>query len=256
MKAILLIFLFIILIVGIIQNVFSQSILIGSGAEINIGLGTDLCASSFGNISGNLTGPGTQCAGPLPVLISSFTANVESGRDIKLTWTTTMEINNKGFGIERKFSAENWVTAGWVDGKGNSTVPVTYSFSDKKLNIGKYSYRLKQIDYNGNFEYHALSNDVMISKPNEFSISQNYPNPSNPTSKIDFQLPFAGKVTIAVYDLTGREVVKLLDEFKEAGFYNVTFNGNNLASGVYFYRILAEGNGQKVNAVKKLLLIK
>jgi hypothetical protein len=102
----------------------------------------------------------------------------------------------------------------------------------------------------------ALGGEVVISGPGEFSLSQSYPNPSNPVSKIDFQLPFTGHVVIKVYDITGREVAKLIDEYKEAGFYNVTFDGNNLASGVYFYRILADGGGQKVSAVKKLLLVK
>ncbi len=250
------VFLFLIVSGLIVQTYSQSSIIIGNGAELNIGSGADVCASEHGNIAGNITGSGTQCLGALPVLISSFTAAVENNRDIKMFWTTTMEINNKGFEIERKQNADEWINAGWVAGSGNSNVPVNYFFSDNKLNAGKYSYRLKQIDYNGNFEYHALSNDVLISQPNEFSLSQSYPNPSNPVSKIDFQLPFAGNVTIKVFDITGREVAKLIDENKEAGFYSVTFDGNNLASGVYFYRIQAEGEGQNFTAVKKLLLVK
>jgi hypothetical protein len=93
-------------------------------------------------------------------------------------------------------------------------------------------------------------------KPNVFNISQNYPNPSNPKSKIDFEIPFNGKVAINVYDILGKEVQKLIDEIKEAGYYSVEFDGSNLASGVYFYRILAEGEAQKFTKTLKMVLVK
>ena len=88
--------------------------------------------------------------------------------------------------------------------------------------------------------------------PTVFYLSQNYPNPFNPTTKINFDLPKDVKVRIMVYDVLGREVIKLVDEFKKAGRYTVEFNGNNYASGVYFYRIQA---GEFVQA-KKMVLIK
>ena len=88
--------------------------------------------------------------------------------------------------------------------------------------------------------------------PTVFYLSQNYPNPFNPTTKINFELPKDVKVKIMVYDVLGREVIKLVDEFKKAGRYTVEFNGNNYASGVYFYRIEA---GEFILA-KKMVLIK
>jgi hypothetical protein len=241
-----------ILFVPVLQTAYSQRIEIGSGAELVMGSGTDICATALGNISGNITGPGTQCDGPLPVLISSFTAGVENTRDVRVSWTTSMEINNKGFEIERKQSGGTWVNAGWLNGYGNSSNPVTYVFMDKKLDAGKYNYRLKQFDYNGNFEYHVCEYEAVVSQPSKFGISQNYPNPSNPVSKIDFQLPSAGKVSIRVYDISGREVALLVDEIKDAGFYSVTFDGSKIASGVYFYKIEAAGFVE----IRKMVLIK
>ena len=88
--------------------------------------------------------------------------------------------------------------------------------------------------------------------PLKFSLEQNYPNPFNPTTKIKYSLPKAGFTTLKVYDITGREVATLLNEYKTAGGYEIQFNATNLASGVYFYRL----NTGQFSAVKKLLLLK
>ncbi|MCB0729301.1 MAG: T9SS type A sorting domain-containing protein, partial [Ignavibacteriae bacterium] len=77
-----------------------------------------------------------------------------------------------------------------------------------------------------------------------------------PTTKIDYELPYDGKVSIVLYDISGREVVKLVNEVENAGYYSIQFNGANLTSGMYFYRINAEGSGQKYVNTKKMVLIK
>jgi len=193
---------------------------------------------------------------PMPVELASFTANVIS-RDVKLNWTTATETNNAGFEIQRsQIENGNWTKAGYVTGNGTKTTLTNYIFEDKKLNIGIYNYRLKQIDYNGNFEFHNLVNTVEVGAPNKFDISQNYPNPFNPTTKIDFDLPYDSKVSIKLYDMSGREVMTLVNETKTAGYYTVLMNGSNLSSGIYFYRFIAEGNGQNFVSAKKLILIK
>ncbi len=93
--------------------------------------------------------------------------------------------------------------------------------------------------------------------PKEYQLSQNYPNPFNPVTKIKYALPYASNVTLKVYDILGREVISLVNEFKDAGSYIVEFNGKNYASGVYFYRIEAEGqNGRKYVERKKMVLVK
>ncbi|MCL5267855.1 MAG: T9SS type A sorting domain-containing protein [Bacteroidetes bacterium] len=85
-----------------------------------------------------------------------------------------------------------------------------------------------------------------------FNRAQNYPNPFNPTTKIHYQLPKDARVTIRIYDVLGREVATLVDGEKPAGYHEVSFNGSQLASGVYFYRFTAPG----VDVVKKMLLLK
>ena len=193
---------------------------------------------------------------PLPVQLASFSSSL-NGRDVRLTWKTESEINNTGFDVERSVSGLNqWAKAGYVAGKGNSNIPVNYTFDDKKLNNGKYNYRLKQIDNNGNFEYHVLSNIVEVGLPTKFELSQNYPNPFNPTTKIDFSLPFDSKLTIKLYDVSGREVRTLVNDTRTAGYYTVEFNASDLSSGIYFYRILTKSSGADYIMTKKMVVVK
>ncbi len=88
--------------------------------------------------------------------------------------------------------------------------------------------------------------------PKDFSLNQNYPNPFNPSTIIEFAVPKTALVTVKVYDMSGREVKTLVNESKNAGYYQVTFNANNLASGVYFYKIQAGD----FRATKKMILVK
>lgn len=225
-----------------------------AGAIIDISAGADVCADNI-IINGTYAGSGTICNGVMPVALSSFTFTV-SKNNVKLIWVTSEEINNSGFDIERQKTENNWQKIGFVHGSGTTNEPKTYFYEDKQLQAATYKYRLKQIDFNGNFEYYGLDNDVIVGKPNEFSISQNYPNPSNPKSKIDYQVPFDGKVTLKIYDVIGREVVTLINEVKEAGYYTAEFDGSNLSSGVYFYRIFAKGNSEDYNKTLKMVLVK
>lgn len=193
---------------------------------------------------------------PLPVSLASFTSSV-NGRDVRLSWKTESETNNAGFEIERSEADMNqWVKAGYVSGKGTISTPTTYTFEDKKLTSGKFNYRLKQIDNNGNFEYHALSNVVEIGLPTKFELSQNYPNPFNPVTKIDFSLPLDAKVSIKLYDITGREIKTLVNDQRTAGYYTVQFNGSDISSGTYFYRIMTKSSGADYIMTKKMVLIK
>ncbi len=176
--------------------------------------------------------------GTLPVELSSFTANVLKG-SVTLNWSTATETNNAGFDIERKLSTSNtWTKVSNVTGNGNSTVVKNYSYTDK-VSTGVYNYRLKQIDFNGNFEYFNLSNEVNVGIPSAFSISQNYPNPFNPTTKIDYELPFDANVSITLYDISGKEVLNVINESKTAGYHTAQINAANLSSGTYFYNITA-----------------
>jgi hypothetical protein len=87
-------------------------------------------------------------------------------------------------------------------------------------------------------------------------MSQNYPNPFNPVTKINFALPKTGMVKLIIYDILGREIKNLINnETRFAGRYTVEFNGSNLASGVYFARILVN-EGKDFMSVKKMILVK
>lgn len=184
---------------------------------------------------------------PLPVELSSFTSAVDNGNVI-LTWETSAELNNSGFDVERRTDGI-WSKVGFVKGINASS---DYTFVDKNLKAGSYGYRLKQIDFNGNFEYFNLLNNVSVGIPDKFYISQNYPNPFNPNTKIDFALPYSANVSMKVYDMRGREVATIVNEFKTAGYYSVDFNASNIASGIYYYKITTGTN----TAVHKMVVIK
>jgi len=195
---------------------------------------------------------------PLPVTLQSLNSSV-NGRNVSLNWVTSSEINNAGFEVERaEIMSGNleFRKTGFVKGKGTTNTQTNYSFTESKLNTGKYRYRLKQTDVNGNFEYFELNNVVEILTPDKFEISQNYPNPFNPITKIDYALPFDSKVKIVVYDITGREVKVLVNEARGAGYHTATFDASGLSSGMYVYRIIAKSDIKEYTNARKLMLIK
>jgi hypothetical protein len=188
----------------------------------------------------------------LPVALNTFEHSVNK-RNVKLSWVTGFELNNKGFHVERmKEGSDVWQQLAFIDGSGTTNELKHYNYSDNRLETGKYHYRLKQVDYNSSFEYFLLNDIVNIGVPVSADVSQNYPNPFNPLTKIDFNIPSDGKVQLKVYDITGREVASLVNEFKPAGYYTVEFDASKLASGVYFYKMVS---GSFVN-VKKMLVVK
>ncbi|HQY21469.1 MAG TPA: T9SS type A sorting domain-containing protein [Ignavibacteria bacterium] len=195
----------------------------------------------------------------LPVELSSFTSTV-TANDVTLNWSTITETNNSGFNIERASYVNgvltDWNTLGNVQGNGNSNTVHSYSFTDKNLGAGNYAYRLKQIDFNGNFEYHNLSSDVNIGLPTRFELMQNYPNPFNPSTKISFELPTDGTVKLSVFDNSGKQVQELVNGHKNSGYYSVDFNGSNLASGVYYYKLEFSSGSESVVKIRKMALVK
>ena len=197
----------------------------------------------------------TDANSALPVELASFVSAI-NGRNVTLNWATSSEENNSGFDVERSSANGSWSKIGNVAGNGTTSNGHSYSITDRNLSSGNYNYRLKQIDFNGNFKYYNLSNEVIVGVPEKYELSQNYPNPFNPSTKISYDIPFDGKVSLTVFDMSGKEIVNLVNEVKTAGYYTVNFNASNLSSGTYFYRINAEGNGQNFVSTKKMLLVK
>lgn len=202
---------------------------------------------------------------PLPVELSSFTSSV-SKRDVTLNWETKTEVNTYLFEIERRktnetTAEEKWEKIGSVDASGNSNSAKEYAYLDKKLNSGKYQYRLKMIDNDGTFIYSETVN-AEISLPTEYRMSQNYPNPFNPTTNIDYQLPYDSEVMLELYSVTGERVARLVNEIQPAGYYTYTVKAHdsqlNLASGVYIYRMAGRNiaGGNQFVQVKKMMLVK
>ena len=192
---------------------------------------------------------------PLPVELSAFSASV-IGKTVKLNWITATEVNNYGFDVERMSNgkgqtSDNWNKIGFVNGNGNSNSPKSYSYEDKNLSAGKYSYRLKQIDNDGQFEY-SKTIEVDFGVPTKFELSQNYPNPFNPSTTIKFSLPEAANVKLTIFNILGQEVKTLVNEFKEVGVHTINFNSDGIDSGVYIYRIEAGSFTQ----TRKMTLIK
>jgi len=200
-------------------------------------------------------------SGPLPVELTSFTASVIIS-SVELKWVTVTEVNNYGFEVERRQSAQrvelstDWVKVGFVAGAGTSNSPRNYFYTDNNLSAGSYTYRLKQIDNNGAFTYGTSAEVEIGLMPQAFALLQNYPNPFNPSTSIQYSLEKAGMVSLKVYNLLGQEVATLVNGPLEAGSYSVPFNTNtgtlSLSSGVYFYRLEA---GSFVST-KKLILMK
>lgn len=179
--------------------------------------------------------------GALPVELSAFTYKV-TNRNVTLNWTTASEINNSGFNIERKSaSGDEWTSVGNVAGNGTTTNINNYSFTDKNVLTGNYNYRLKQIDFNGHFEYHNLDLEIEVGTPTKFNLSQNYPNPFNPTTKIDFDIAVDGFVSLKIFNSSGKEIATLVNGYTTSGYHTVTFDATSISSGIYYYRLEANG---------------
>ena len=188
----------------------------------------------------------------LPVELSSLSAMI-IGSSVKLNWRTQTEVNNFGIEVERcALSAEHqtWEKIGFVNGNGNSNSPKNYTFEDNGLLPGKYSYRLKQIDNDGPFEY-SKTIQIDFNSPKKFELNQNYPNPFNPITTVQFSLPESGNARLTLFNSIGQEVKTLLSEYKESGTHLLNFDGSELSSGLYFYKL---ESGSFAQTMKMILL--
>jgi hypothetical protein len=187
----------------------------------------------------------------LPIQLASFTAVLDAqGTAARLHWKTLSEVSNFGFEVQRGMSASGTfatLPGGFVPGHGTTVVAQEYSFVDERFPGGTTYYRLRQIDHDGTFhDTDPLKVEFLTSageslRPTPFGLDQNYPNPFNPETTIRYRMSTAGHVSLRVYDVLGREVMKLVDQNQPAGEQVVHVDASSLSSGVYFYRLQAGG---------------
>ena len=189
---------------------------------------------------------------PLPVELTSFTA-VAKSRTVVLAWKTATEVNNSGFEIQRKVSGEQWSKVGFVEGNGSSAVEHSYSLKDVVRTAAHYSYRLKQIDRDGQFEYSAEVEVATTLSPEDYALSTNYPNPFNPSTRFTFAVKNNEQVVVMVFNLLGQEVTTLFNGVATANkLYELNFNAAGIASGTYFYMLKTADRHE----IKKMMLMK
>ncbi len=188
---------------------------------------------------------------PLPVELVSLTATAK-GRGVELAWKTATEVNNAGFEIQRSEVGGQWSKVGFVEGNGTTNAPKSYSFVDASAK-GTVSYRLKQIDRDGQFEYSSVVNATVAMTAADYELSQNFPNPFNPNTNITFAMKTSENVNVTVYNSLGQAVATLFNDLANANqVYTLSFDGKNLSSGTYFYALRSASR----NEVRKMLLSK
>lgn len=186
----------------------------------------------------------------IPVELVSFTATAISNR-VELNWSTATETNNAGFAIEKNTDGV-WSQIGYVKGNGTTTETNDYSFIEN-TSAGKYQYRLKQIDLDGRFEYSDVVEVTVGLTVEDYKLSQNFPNPFNPSTTITFAIKNTERVTVTVHNTLGEVVETLFDGIANAGeVYKLSFDAKNLSSGVYFYQLHSASRTE----VKKMSLMK
>jgi hypothetical protein len=189
---------------------------------------------------------------PIPVELTSFEASLDE-YSVILSWRTATENQNKGWNIERKpAEGETWMNIGFVEGNGTSTQPLSYRFRDADALEGIYQYRLRQLDYNGEYSVSQVVEIEVSNMPSVYSLNQNFPNPFNPETVIRFELPEEAFINLTVYNAIGEKIAVLVNEKMEKGRYSRSFNASDLPSGIYIYRLISDNSV----LTKKMMLLK
>ncbi len=183
------------------------------------------------------------CTGELPVELGLFEGTVD-GTDVLLRWGTLSETNNAGFEVQhRSLDTANkaaWQTLHFVDGFGTTIQPQDYTFRASGLAPGTHVFRLKQLDYDGAFDF-SPEVEVIIDLAETYMIEAAYPNPFNPESTMRFAVQQAQHVEVALFNTLGQQVQTLFTGMAEAGqMQQVTIDGSDLPSGMYLVRVVGE----------------
>jgi archaellin len=186
----------------------------------------------------------------LPIELTTFQARAEN-EAVQLSWTTASESNNDRFEVQERVG-DTWNKVSEVKGNGTSTVSNNYAVAMQNLEAGYHTFRLKQVDYDGKTSY-SDEVRVLIELQDRFQLSEAYPNPFNPSTAFSLTVAKDQQVQVQVYDMTGRLVATLFNGQMKANEINrFSFDAQNLASGVYFYRTV----GENFTMTKKMLLMK
>ncbi|MBZ0198941.1 MAG: S8 family serine peptidase [Ignavibacteriaceae bacterium] len=248
------------------NNVTSGTLYNGSSVDVELLFDTqdfivgnysmDVVINSNDPVTTTLTIPVNMEIVAIPVELTSLSADINRS-DVTLHWSTATETNNKGFRVERQSSTIDgqWEELSFVNGKGTTTELSRYTFTDENLPMGKYTYRLKQVDFDGTFDYSPAVN-VTVEAPKDYALHQNYPNPFNPSTTIEFTLPEKAEVVLELYNMLGEKVTQLINGTIEAGYRKFKLDASGFTSGTYIYRLTAKGSGKTFMDVKKMLLIK
>jgi hypothetical protein len=188
----------------------------------------------------------------LPVELVAFEALSDGAGAVRLHWTTASETNNAGFEVQHlaggdgaHASAEDgqataWQRLGWVDGHGTTAEAQRYTYRTDDLVPGTHRFRLKQIDYDGAFEY-SPEVEVIVGLHRSHVVERAYPNPFNPEATLRFAVQREQPVTVSLYDALGRQVAVPFDGVARAGqMQRVTIDGSALPSGLYLVRVRGE----------------
>lgn len=229
------------------------------GSADSVGTVTSNAFAAF--LTGNFTLADTTGGADisLPVELSLFDVqplDFETG--VRIKWRSESEISNAQWIIERRENEGAFMEIRRVDGQGTKPSATDYAVDDKDVIAGNtYTYRLADVSLAGKITYHP-EKTLTVGVPKEFSLSQNFPNPFNPTTSIAYALPTAAKVNLVIYNMLGQKVATLVDGTpQDPGNYRVNWNGRNdygatVSSGIYIYRLQAG----KFNSTKKMTLIK
>jgi hypothetical protein len=197
---------------------------------------------------------------PLPVQLASFTWKRVNTTGVLLEWKTLSEIKNFGFDVERAAGSPTsfaLLPNSFQAGHGTTTVEHFYSFTDPQPLPGISYYRLRQVDTDGAIHYSdPLRVDIAtgvaeIQLPTSFGLSQNHPNPFNPSTVIEFTVPEQQFVSLKLFNSLGQEVRTLVSDVRAPGRYSVTLDASGLTSGTYFYRM---ESGSFVESKRMVLL--
>jgi len=189
----------------------------------------------------------------------SFFEVVLMNDNVSLSWTTESELDNYGYNVYRKQHGGETVKINKevIPGQGDTSRSTNYNIIDKDILQGKtYTYTLESISYSGVYIIEG-SVDIFIPISSGIYLSQNYPNPFNSTSTIRFSIDKISKVTLLLYDVTGRSIT-LSETILGVGEHSVEIDASNLASGTYIY--LLKVHDTRTNSIrilsKKLVVLK